>query len=169
MSRYRSVALPAYLVAASLIIIPFFDAGMSVWPWRPSAAQWRFGAIGLFSNAFMIPAVGLLIILATALTLEQRRTLRVFGVACAVGALLTGVSVLLFALDALQTRVNVSPNARLAFDAASLAAVGKLLLATLTLIGFALAGLRAGGRERKNAKPQAAAVVTPPRNVQPTR
>ena len=151
MNRYRYFALPAYLVAAALILIPFFDAAMSVWPWRPGAAQWRFGALGLLSNAFMIPAAGLLIVLATALALEHRRTLRVFGVLCALGALFTGVSVLLFGLDALQTRVNVAPSARLAFNAASLTAAGKLLLATVTLVAFALAGLRSQKEKRASA------------------
>jgi hypothetical protein len=142
MTRYRHLALPAYSVAAALLLIPLTDAALSLWPWRLGTAQWRFGAIGLFSNALMIPAAGLLIILATSLTLDHWRTLRVFGAICAAGALLTFTSVFLFALDAIQTRASVNPQARLSFDVASLTAVGKLLLGTLALTGFAIAGLR---------------------------
>ncbi len=141
MNRYRHLALPAYLVAAGLILIPFFDASMSVWPWRPGIVQWRFGALGLMSNALMIPAVGMLIILAIALLFGHGRTLRVFGALCTLAALVTGVSIFVFALDAVQTRVNVAESGRLSYTVASITAVGKLLLATLTLVGFAIAGL----------------------------
>ncbi|HET9440315.1 MAG TPA: hypothetical protein VFO52_09095 [Longimicrobiales bacterium] len=142
MSRYRYLALPAYFVAAALVLIPLVDAALSLWPWRPGAAQWRFGAIGLASNALMIPAAGLLIMLATSLTLGHWRTLRVFGAVCALAALCTFVSIFLFGLDAIQTRVNVNPNAHLSFTVASFTAAAKLLLATITLIGCAIAGLR---------------------------
>ncbi len=100
MHRFRLLGLPAYLVAAGVIFIPLVDASMSVWPWRPFVVQWRFGAIGLLSNAFMITAIGLLIVLATALLLGHWRTLRVFGVICALGAVVVAVSMGLFALDA---------------------------------------------------------------------
>ncbi|HEX6560185.1 MAG TPA: hypothetical protein VF021_12000 [Longimicrobiales bacterium] len=142
MNRYRHLALPAYLVAAALVFIPIFDASMSVWPWRPGVEQWRFGALGLLSNAFMIPAAGLLIVLATALLLGHWRTLRAFGFVCAAGALLTMLFLVLFALDAVQTSASVGPEANASFVAASYTAAAKLLLAAVTLAGFAVAGLR---------------------------
>jgi hypothetical protein len=159
MNRYRYLAFPAYIVALSLIIIPFFDAGASLWPWRPGVAQWRFGAIGLASNAFLIPSAGLLVLLATALTFEHRTTLRIFGIACGVAAVLTGVSILFFSLDAMQTRADVTSAARLSFHVASLTAVVKLVVATAALVGFAMAGLRAA-RERRTPAREAAAVYT---------
>src|SRR5260221_11923810 len=58
MSNYRQMAPAAYLVAALLFFIPFFDALASVAPWHPLAAQWRVGAIGLISKAFLIPPPG---------------------------------------------------------------------------------------------------------------
>ena len=100
MNRYRYLALPAYLAAAALILIPFTDAALSLYPWRPGVAQWRFGAVGLMSNAFMIPTAGLLIMLTTALVLGHWRTLRVLGLVCGVAALFTGMSIGLFGLDA---------------------------------------------------------------------
>ena len=147
MNRYHYFALPAYLVALSLILIPAFDAAMTLWPWQMGSAQWRFGAVGLGSNALMIPLAGLLVAFATALALGDYRVLRVLGVICAVLAFLTGVSIVLFALDALQTRANVSQVAQLSFKVASLTAAAKLLLATITLAAFAIAGRRST-RER---------------------
>jgi hypothetical protein len=159
MNRYRYLAFPAYVVALSLIIIPFFDAAASLWPWRLGVAQWRFGAIGLASNAFLIPGAGLLVLLVTALTFEHRTALRVFGVVCAIAAVLAGVSVLLFGLDAMQTRADVTSAARLSFHVASLTAVVKLLVATAALVGFALAGLRSE-RERRTPVRDTAPVYT---------
>ena len=71
MNRYRFLGFSAYLVATTLIVVPFFDAAMSLWPWQPDSAQWRFGAIGLASNALMLPCAGMLIALATGITLGQ--------------------------------------------------------------------------------------------------
>lgn len=163
MTRYRYLALPAYAVAAALVLIPLTDASLSLWPWRPGLAQWRFGAIGLFSNALMVPAVGLLIILTTALLLGHWRTLRVFGALCALGALCTFGSMFLFALDAIQTRANVAVASRASFNAASITAVGKLLLATIALAGFAVAGLRTRreARAMTSAPSREVPLVTP--------
>ncbi len=163
MSRYRYLALPAYAVAAALVLIPLTDASLSLWPWRPGLAQWRFGAIGLFSNALMVPAVGLLIVLTTSLMFGHWRTLRVFGAVCALGALLTFSSMFLFALDAIQTRAQVNLSSRASFDAASITAVGKLLLATISMAGFAVAGLRTRREARaiSSAPTREVPLVTP--------
>lgn len=150
MNRYRYLSLPAYLVATALIVIPFADTALSLYPWRVDAAQWRFGAVGLMSNAFMVPCVGLLILFVTALLQGHGRTLRFFGFACATLAVITALSVGLFALDAVQASGNVQDAAKLSYKVASVTAVFKLLLATATLSAFAIAGLRTP-RERERA------------------
>ncbi|HEY0304024.1 MAG TPA: hypothetical protein VGC44_03580 [Longimicrobiales bacterium] len=150
MNRYRFLGFSAYLVAATLVVIPFFDALMSAWPWAPSSAQWRFGAIGLASNALLLPCAGLLIALAAGIALGQYRALHLFGLICAAGALITGLSLLLFAIDAMQTRVNVDPAAVLSYNVASFTAVGKLLIGMITLAAFARAALRSSN-DRRNA------------------
>lgn len=143
MNRYRFLGFAAYLVATTLIVVPFFDAAMSLWPWQPGSAQWRFGAIGLASNALMLPCAGMLIALATSITLGHLRALRLLGMVCAAAAVVTALSIMLFALDAMQTRAQVNPAARLSFNVASITAVAKLMIGTITLAAFARAGTRA--------------------------
>ncbi len=155
MNRYRFLGVAAYLVATTLIVVPFFDAVMSLWPWQPGSAQWRFGAVGLGSNALMVPCGGMLIAMATSITLGHLRATRVLGFVSAVGAFVTALSILLFALDAMQTRADVNPAAMLSFNVASLTAVAKLLLGAVTLAAFARAGLRSSN-ERRTAAAQPA-------------
>jgi hypothetical protein len=156
MDQYRFLAGPAYLVAFTLVAVPLFDALTQLGGLNPGSSQWRFGAIGLMSNAFLIPAAGLLIALAAAKMLGHGRFLRVFGALCGLGSALAVVVLLLFALDAVQTRANVQPAARFAFLVASLTAAAKLILAIGTLAAMARAGLRTpllkpGGKSRERA------------------
>lgn len=153
MNRYRYLAFPAYLVALVLILVPFFDTTMQLYPLNPGNAQWRFGAIGLFSNAFMIPAAGMLIALVTALTLGHRGFLRVLGWLCAVGAFTSIVLLLLFGLDAFQTRLNVSPEARISFVVASFTAAVKLIFAAVTMTALARAGIKTKFDQRMTPRP----------------
>jgi hypothetical protein len=130
------------MVAFMLVAIPLFDATMSVFPFQLSNEQWRFGAIGLLSNAFMIPAIGLLIALATAMAFGHTRFLRVLGGICAIGSVAVVLLLLLFGLDAVQARLNVRPQAKLSFVVASFTAVAKMVLAVITLVAIGGAGLK---------------------------
>ncbi|MGH7468499.1 MAG: hypothetical protein ACRENP_11115 [Longimicrobiales bacterium] len=155
MDRHRFLAWPAYLVAFTLVAVPFFDAMTQLGGFNIGNNQWRFGAVGLMSNAFMIPAAGLLIALATGLALQHQRFLRVFGYFSVAGAVLCGALLLLFTMDAVETRLNVQSAARFSFMVASFTAAAKLVLATLTFSGIARAGLRtkldrAEGRSRSH-------------------
>ena len=142
MNRYRFFAWPAYLVGISLILIPLIDVVAQTWPLNVGNEQWRFGAIGLLSNAFIAPAAGILIVLGTAIALEHNFVMRLSGWLCASVAALATLTLSLFILDAIQTRVNVRPEALFSFTVATGTAVGKMILAILTLVAFALAGVR---------------------------
>ncbi len=128
MSNYRQMAPAAYLVAALLFFIPFFDALASVAPWHPLAAQWRFGAIGLISNAFMIPAAGALIAVGTALTYSHYKTQLWFGIVCWLMTLVVVLGMLSFSLDAIQTRTAIRPDMYRSYEVATVTAEAKLLL-----------------------------------------
>ena len=157
MNRYRAIALPAYIVGLSLIVIPLFDALAQLWPFNPGNAAWRFGAVGLLSNAFIVPAAGLLVMLGTAVVLDQKNVLRALGWVSAIGAVLIAPIIVLFALDAVQTRAGVRPEIKLSFLVASFTAVGKLILGMVTLFAFAIAARRvlrpAAGNAQSNMAP----------------
>lgn len=148
----RRLMVPSYFVAAMLIGLPAFDALMSVAPLRLGDARWRFGAFGLLSNAAMIPALGVFLLLVAATTYSHRSTLRVVGVlswVVAIGALLM---LLLFALDAVQTRASVRPEMALSFRVASLSAAGKLIVDAIAFAIFGAAGWRLGRPERSSKR-----------------
>ncbi len=160
MNRYPKLLWPAYLVAFMLVAIPLFDAAMSVYPFALGNEQWRFGAIGLLSNAFMLPAAGLLIALGTGLAFGHFRFLRILGVLCAIGAVCIVLLLLLFTLDSLQARLNITPQAKLAFVVASFTAGAKMILAVLTLAGIAAAGIKSRDAAEK-ATPKRASPGNP--------
>jgi hypothetical protein len=153
MAPSRSLAMPTYLVAFALIVIPPFDTIMQLMPLRPGDPRWRFGAFGLLSNAMMIPLVGLLLAFIAATIYEHLRTRQLLGVL----ALLVGFGVgglfILFGLDALQIRQDVRPNAQLAVKVASVTAAAKAILGLITLAGFAVAAFR-GAKQTRVTKPK---------------
>jgi hypothetical protein len=132
----QQVAAAAYFVALLLIAIPIFDALMSVAPFHLASARWRFAAVGLLSNALMIPAVGVLFAVVTAVMLDHVGTKR------AIQALSWGMVVVLiasigfFGLDSMQTRSAVRPEMHLSFLVASDTAVCKLLLGVIAFVLF---------------------------------
>lgn len=138
MPRHRGLALGAYLVGAALILLPLFDASISISPPRFDDVRWRFGAAGLLANALLIPNSGLLLLLITAISYEHTTFRRAVGVLALIGVAVWLAAIGVFALDALQTRVAVRPEMSASFKVASWSAIGKMLVeaATLTVLGF---------------------------------
>lgn len=150
MTDSRQIAVPAYLVSFALIVMPLADVMTTLFPWRLMDSRWRFGAVGLISNALLLPIAGLLIAYIVATVLNHWTLRRVLGALALVGAAIAVVALGLFALDALQTRAAVRPEMRLSFMVASLAAATKTLVAGVTFIAIGLAALR--GRKPSGSK-----------------
>jgi hypothetical protein len=166
MTDQRRLAVPSYLVAAMLIAIPAFDAMMSVAPPHFGDPHWRYGAFGLLSNALMIPAAGVLIVLVTAWTLEHRVTLRVVGVASWLVAAVALLGLVLFALDALQTRAAVVPAMMLSFRVATVTAAAKMIIGVIAFAAFGRAGWQ-GGRSVRGSSTRRASLVVPAASSSP--
>ena len=162
-SRYLS--LPAYLVAIAMILIPLTDSFTTLFPWNVGDSRWRFGAVGLISNALMIPLAGLLIAFTVASIREQRAVLRTIGVVGFIGALLCLLALVSFALDSLQTRSQVRPEMQASFAIASITAGIKTLLAGATLFAFGISGWKASrstSRKSNSAAGELFALPTAP-------
>lgn len=162
----RRVAVPAYLVAAILVLFPVSDAVATVWPLRPGDVAWRFGAGGLVSRSLVSPFLGLLITFTVALLLDHRRTLRVFAVITALLAISFGSLALLFALDSVQMRARVQPELLSQFDLAWLVGIGKLGVAGLILLTFTIVSWiasRSSSRRARRRQPEldSVALVSP--------
>ena len=142
MTESRQLAWPAYLVSIGMIVLPLSDVATSLYPWRFMDSRWRFGAVGLVSNALLIPIVGLLLALVMSMLLDHRTLRRTIGIVCGLGAVICLVATGLFGLDALQTRAAVNPQMQASFAVATIAAAFKTVLAMATLAALAFAALR---------------------------
>jgi len=142
----RHFAWPAYLVSATLILIPVFDSLMTLYPWRLGEARWRFGAVGLLSNALLLPLAGVLLAFLTSWWLQHGTTRRIIAIASLVAAAVCVAVVGLFTLDALQTRATVAATMHLSFDVASITAAVKTLLAATTLFAVGISARRGPSR-----------------------
>jgi hypothetical protein len=134
----RLVAWSFYAIGMLVVVVPLGDLAAGIGSLNPGAVPWRFGAAGLLSGALVLPMVGLGLWFAAAVLLGHRGFLRALSVLSAITLLLVGVILVMFALDALQVRVQVRQDDKRAFDlAAAKAAVTFLLegvvLAVLTV------------------------------------
>lgn len=138
----RQLAWPAYLVAIALMAIPLVDAWTTLYPWSPGDARWRFGAVGLVSNALLIPMAGLLVAMLIAWFLEQRVMLRTIGVFGFFASAVCLVALAFFGLDAVQTRASVRLEMQTSFHVASITAAVKMALAGATFFACGLSAWR---------------------------
>src|SRR5438105_4643252 len=124
----RRLFQSAYVLAATLIALPIFDATMAIRPFHLGEARWRFGAVGILTNALMLPTAGFVIAGFVAQSQEHRRFLRFLGAL----SLLVGVVCVLamgaFALDALQSAGTVRTEVKIPLAIATVAGLVKLIL-----------------------------------------
>lgn len=147
--RFRHLSWPAYTVAIALTVVPVVDALLVVWPPRLGVERWRFGAVGMLSNALLLSTLGLLVALVTAMARQHRKILRTIGMASAVSAAVAVLVLLLFVIDSTHTRAAVSPEQNLSYAVATVMAVVKQIFAIVSLIAFAIAGLRSAPAVRQ--------------------
>jgi hypothetical protein len=143
----KHLTVPAYAIAFLLILFPLLDTALSVFPPRFGEVAWRFGATGIFSRTLMTPLLGLLLAFAVALLREQRKMQRAIAIVSALAAVVVIGAMGMFVLDAVQMRVQVRPQAKTAFDVASLVALGRFTLGLLILVAFAISGWQASQRD----------------------
>lgn len=155
----RQLAWPAFLVSAALILFPLADSVTSLYPWNIADPRWRFGAIGLLSNALILPVLGALIAHVTAAVLRHRAMRRLIGVVATLAGAVIMASLAIFALDALQTRASVQPQMQLSFTVATITAAVKTLLAGATLLAIGITTLRALRAERRDSTGTPAPIV----------
>jgi hypothetical protein len=127
MKAGRPLTAVVYATAALLILVPLGEAFAAVLPMSLWSHQWRFGAVGLFSRALMLPLVGIVLASYWAMACHHRRTLRALsGVAAVSSMILIGI-IAAFALDSVQTAAQVNGPAKAAFRLATIVAMVKLV------------------------------------------
>jgi hypothetical protein len=148
----RGLALPAYLIAIILILIPIVDTTLAVSPLQPASVGWRFGALGLGSQAIMTPLLGGFLAVVTAVVLGHRRALRALQVLALIVAVLFAAAIVLFLLDAIQMRTGIRSEAVRRFDSASLVALIKYVIGIAGTVILSWTAHRAIKRQRISEK-----------------
>jgi hypothetical protein len=96
---------------------------------------------------------------------DQRKMQRAVAVVSGVVAIMVILAMGMFVLDAVQMRSQVRPQAKTAFDVASLVALGKFLFGLLVLVSFTISGWKAsalnaaGVRNRSKEKVETGSVL----------
>jgi hypothetical protein len=142
----------ALAVAGLFVVYPIVDVVLQSWPPRMGMASWRYGIVGLGANYLITAVFGVIVAVLIAAWREHRRTLYGLAGVSAVGTLLLLLSAGAFALDVLQLRRNVPPEAAWMFKAGAAKAFVKYLTSALVL---ALAAA-ASWREARKLSPAAA-------------
>jgi hypothetical protein len=139
----RRIAPAAYCIAALLLLLPSMDYIGNVWPFRPGAVDWRYGAVGMISTYLLSPLIGLLLASATAALLPQPKVSKLLGVLGWVAALGLLLAVAGFVLDSLQVRSAAPADARWVTTTSFLLASAKMVGAAFTLMILGVGNLRA--------------------------
>jgi hypothetical protein len=147
--RLKALAVPAYVTAAILILFPVVDTSAALMPARSGELAWRFGALGLVSQALMTPLLGGLIALVTAAVFGHRRALRAVQIVAWLVAALSIGAIALFLLDVVQMRATVRPELKGAVDRASGVAMSKYAVTAAVAATLALASRRVASRSRR--------------------
>lgn len=113
MNHLRRVAVPAYFVAAIIIVFTALDLVEGILPVHPSDARWRVLSIALLSRRLLLPLVGLVLAYGSALLLGQARTLRALAALDAVVALVLAIGVAFYMLDSVTVRARLDDAGRL--------------------------------------------------------
>lgn len=147
----RPLVWAAYAVALLLIIMPLVELVLGIWPLRVGQLNWRFGAAGLVSQSVMTPLLGMFLAVATAAAMGHRMLARILS-GVAIGAGVLGILAIgMFALDALEARASVRPEAMMAFDRATLVAILRYSLGTITAFLLGIGGWKASRKGRSAA------------------
>ena len=138
------LAGPIYAVGALFIATPIFDFVMNVWPPAPATAEWRYGAIGLFSGFTLSPLLGSALIVWVALVRGDRRTQTLMAVLNLTVAVLCVPLCVDFMLDVVQLRSHIAdrPDARWSYYGGAAKSLIKYLTIMVALAWLGWTGWR---------------------------
>ena len=144
LNRQRSLLQALYPVLVVLVINQLVTLAISARPFQFDEATWRFGAAGLLISSLPTMAIASILLLAVAAILDHRLWARAVGIWAIVVAVLVGVTLISFGLDALQVRRLVLQERKAAFDASALKALTLVIMFVPTLLWAGWSGFRMG-------------------------
>lgn len=140
--RVRFLGWALYPLALLLILGPAIQVALTVWPPRIEDLNWRFAVVGFYSDALIVPVLGVFLAVIAANLLEQRFLQISMASVVGVLAAVMGVILVLFLLDALQLQSRIGEEARWAFMGQTLRSALVQVLAALFFGVLSVAGFR---------------------------
>jgi hypothetical protein len=114
--RQRALLVALYPILIVLVLNQLADVLVSIMPMRTDEVTWRYGAQGFLVSSMPTVAIGTALTLALAALQDHRVFARWIGVWAVAFAVIVGVAVISFGLDALQVRRLIPENAKSQFD-----------------------------------------------------
>jgi chromate transport protein ChrA len=153
LNRQRTLMSAVYPILAVLVLHQLADVMVSITPMRVDDVTWRYGATGLLIGAAPTMAIGLALMLLVSAVLDNRVAARVLGILATVVAVVVGIAILSFGLDALQVRRMIREDAKPGFDDAGLKTMVLAILFVPALLYTGWQGIRfaKGTGEKRDA------------------
>lgn len=145
--RGRRLLSVGYGIGFLLIALPLLEWVLTVWPLRPSTTVWRFGSVGLLSQALIQPIVGCALIAVTAFGLSHRALLKVLAGLYLIGAVAILGAVGVFALDSIEVRSLAQDQVQTQVEVTGLR-VFVTYLAYVVIFGWLALGSWSVGKRR---------------------
>jgi hypothetical protein len=123
-----------YPVVAVLVLNQLIDLVISVTPMDFSAITWKYGAAGFLIGSMPTVALGTMVALVLNALLDHKLSARVLGIWAILFAIVVGLAVLSFGLDALQVRRLVREEQKPGFDDASYKSIAIAILFVPTML-----------------------------------
>jgi uncharacterized membrane protein len=139
-------ALPLYLTAALLFLVPTIDGLLGTYPFHFGSAMWRFGAMGAMTRVIMTPMLALLMAMVAAGAWHHWKTLRRLGMLAAFIAVVIFLCVGLFGLDGIQVRAIATRTGQPAYTTATIYATIKYLVCDVAFAVMAWKALKKTGK-----------------------
>jgi hypothetical protein len=154
----------AYLLAACVLlffmgIVPLAEAFLSTLPGNIGNVAWRYGAVGVITEALALPLTALVFSAGLALAMDWRIPMRLLALLAALGSLISIVLLPLFVLDALQLRGAVRLELRRPFDMAAVLAAFRISVAAVLGWMVAWGGWRSAARSTRHRQAASAPVL----------
>lgn len=157
MTQLRRLAVPAYVLAAALVLSACLDLVQAAGPPEIGQITWRVLVFGLWARMLVPPLLALLLVFAAALLLEQPRVLKALSALNALLALILVVGLIFYGLDVLQLRGQLGEDALGVYDTGIFVSFAKYGLGFVMLVWLAIAEWQAAGAfQRGDAAAEAA-------------
>jgi hypothetical protein len=146
MKRSRVLIATGYWLALLLLVLPLLEPIVTLLPPRPEEIRWRLLAFGALSQSLLLPMVGSMVAIGTAVLLGQRKVVRTLALLSMMAGVLLGAVAMLFTLDVVQYRGAVGPELQDYYQVAGINYLVAFALSAVFLMWIGAASWRAARR-----------------------